>query len=202
MSVVKLTTTIVRAARQIDVLHDYYRSSCRLEPKLQYLIAEVITLRLFAILEDGISEIAYKLAAGAIYLSGRNPRLFIQSKSLAMARDNMINYNRPRGIQLRWSKASYIKESVKYVIDPSEDFVNTASIHTGIINEMRVVRNFIAHRNYTSRKEFRLIINQRFGTELKISIGPFLLSTKRVSRPIIDEYLIQTKIILNDFAKG
>jgi len=202
MPAVKLATTITRVIREIKILEDYYNKSSSLELRFQYLIAEVIVLRLFAVLEDGIAEIAYKLAAGAMYLSGRAPRLSVVSRSLDMARTNLINYHRTKGIQLRWSKAKYIKESVENVLSSTESFINVALINANVINEMRVVRNYIAHRSETSRRDFKSIINQRFGSPLKISAGSFLLSTKRIPKPIMVEYLIQTRIILHDFAKG
>ncbi len=202
MPAVSLSATVARAVRQIDILENYYNNSSILEPKFQYLVAEVITLRLFAVLEDGIAELAYKLAMGARYSSGRRSQLFIRSRSLNAAQRNLANYGRHGGIQLCWSKASYIREAVRYVFYPTEPFNNVATIHGNIINEMRVVRNYIAHKNESSRNNFRVVIRQRFGSALKLIAGSFLISTKRLPVPIMREYLVQTRVVLRDFARG
>lgn len=202
MPKVKISTTINEANSQLTILQKYYTDSLSLEPKFTYLIAEVILLHLFAIIERSLSMIAYKLASGAIYLSGKQPTLKITSKSIKSARDNMINYNRRKGIYLRWSKVKYIKESVEHVIDPSDPFIRTANIYAVEIDELRKVRNFIAHKNDKSRKDFKSVIRNRFGANLSLSVGAFLVSTKRVVNPIIHEYLKKSRIILSDFAKG
>ena len=202
MPAVSLAATVARAIRQIDILEDYYKTSSVLEPRFQCLVAEVITLRLFAVLEDGIAELACKLAMGARYLSGRSPLLFVRSRSLNAAQGNLANYGRQSGIQLRWSKASYIRGTVRYVFDPAEPFNKVAIIYGNIINEMRVVRNYVAHKNESTRKAFKVVIRQRFGGTLRISAGSFLIATKRLPVPIMREYLVQTRVVLHDFAAG
>lgn len=202
MSAVSLSATLARASKQIGILEDYYKDSSVLEPRYQYLIAEVVTLRLFAIFEDSIAELACKLARGARYLSGKRPCLFVNSRSLAAAQNNLANYNRKKGIQLRWSKSKYIKEAVRYVFNPAEPFINIATINANDIDEMRIVRNHIAHKNESTKKKFKQVLRARYGSALKISAGSFLVSTSRAPTPIVQEYLVKTRIILNDFAQG
>ena len=67
---------------------------------------------------------------------------------------------------------------------------------------MRKVRNHIAHRTESTYSDFKSVIISTFGAHLKIQVGPFLTSDKRLPMPKIDTYLSTGKIIVNDLTKG
>jgi hypothetical protein len=76
------------------------------------------------------------------------------------------------------------------------------SVHGNSIDEMRKVRNFIAHRSTSSRSEYRDVIRLTYGANINISSGVFLISDRRSSIPNIDRYITTTKIVLNDMEKA
>ena len=203
MATPRLDITIRNSSQIIDRLKDY-RDNCRLiESRYQYFISEMIMLRLFSVFEDTVAEIAYKIGAGAQYINGTTPNLLYRDNNMAGSRTEMLRRGRAKPVQnLKWTKAKYIRESVKHVIDINEKYVQYATIHGNEIDEMRKVRNFLAHRNTGTRREFREVIRLLYGANLNISSGAFLVSDRRLPIPNLDRYITTTKIILNDMTKG
>jgi len=202
MAIPKLINTITNVDLGIDRLKRYRNDSKTLEVKFQYFIAEIIMLRMFSILEDAIAEIAFKIASGAEYTNGSTPVLLFRAKSIAGARTAMLSFGRTKPIQsLKWTKSKYIRDSVSNVIDVSEKYIYYCSIYGAQIDEMRKVRNFLAHRSQTSRSDYKQVVRIAYGANAKISPGVFLISDRR-SAPRIDTYLSTIPIIIKDLAKG
>ena len=202
MAIPKLVNTIANVDLGIDRLKRYRNDSKSLEAKFQYFIAEIIMLRMFSILEDAIAELAFKIACGAEYSNGSAPVLLFRAKSVSGARAAMLSYARPKPLQsLKWTKSKYIRDSVSNVIDAGEKYLYYCKVHGAQIDEMRKVRNFLAHRSPTSRSDYKQIIRMAYGANAKISPGVFLISDRR-SAPRIDTYLSSISIIIKDMAKG
>jgi hypothetical protein len=199
----KIPTTTDYAQKQISSLENHILSMDDVEIKFQYFISELIMIRLFAILESSIAEIAYKLATGAKYVNGNTPMLLVSPcASIKTAKHIMRTENRGRTVDLKWSKASYIKESIKYVLDDTDYFARNIDRYGTIISEMSKVRNFITHKNTNSRTEYKSIIRHKYGANLKLQVGAFLLSTKRRPIPNLETYIQASRILLNDIAIG
>jgi len=199
----KLSNTINKSFSAIDTLNGYRSDSRSLEAKYQFFIAEIIMLRLFSIMEDSISEMAFKIAAGAKYLNETSPTLLCKANSVAGSRTLMLNYGRTKPIQnLKWTKSKHIKDSVEHVIDINNGYILYAQIHGAVIDEMRKVRNYIAHKSQSSKNDYKCVVRQTFGANSKIVPGAFLTSNKRSNTSKIDYYIMTSKIILNDMAKG
>lgn len=203
MPVPRLDITLRNTQRGIDYLAKYRTDSRDLAPKYQYFIAELIMLRLFAIIENAIAEVAYKLVAGAAYINGNKPRRLFSASSIAGARTGMLSHGRTNPRQnLSWSKSKYIRESTSKVLAPTESYLTYARVHGGSLDEMRKVRNFIAHRNITSRRGYKQVVRATYGANSKVDVGPFLVSEQRTSTAKIDSYLLGANIIITDMVKG
>lgn len=203
MPVPNLSITLRNANNIIDKLEVYRNQSQSLDAKYQYFISEMIMLRLFGAFEDSISQIAFKLAAGASYTNGLSPSLNIRASNIASARALFLQHGRPKAIQnLKWTQAKHISDSVKYVIPTTEKFIQNVQFHGRIINEMRIIRNVLAHSSTSAKAEFKTLIRQTYGAQLPITTGAFLTSTRRTSIPNLQRYLLSTKIILADLTKG
>ena len=199
----KIQTTTNLALSQISLLEKYVLSMNTIEVKFQYFISELVMLRLFTIIETSIEEIAYKLATGATYLNGNPPKLLVSPcVSIQAAKNNMRNLNRYKPTDLHWTKATYIKESIKYLLDSSDYFAQNIDKHGSIISEMRKVRVHIAHRDADSRKGFKDVIRQSYGANLRLTVGAFLISTKRKPMANLEVYIKTSRILLNDIATG
>lgn len=203
MPIPQLSITLRNANNIIDKLETYRHQSQNLEVKYQYFIAEMIMLRLFAALEDSIAQIAFKLASGACYTNGLSPNLTTRASNVTAARALFLQYGRTKPIiNLKWTKPKHISDSVKYVIPTTEKFISNIRVHGSLINEMRIIRNVLAHNSSSAKAEFKTIIRQIYGAQVPVTTGAFLTSTRRMPIANLKKYLLSTKIILNDIAKG
>lgn len=171
--------------------------------KVQYLMSEIILIRVAAILEQAFSDIAFKLAAGAKYLDGSFPLLLTNCSSMAGARSAMLSVGRPKSISnLKWTRAKFISDSVKYVIDPNDHFVSVCNRFGTEISQLFKTRNFAAHRTSGARREFRDVVRSVYGMNRpRLQLGYFLLSKNYVREPNIKRYLVEARVIVNDLVK-
>jgi hypothetical protein len=78
----------------------------------------------------------------------------------------------------------------------------TLTYNSTLIDEMRNVRNRIAHNNPASRVKYQLVVRRHYGAEQKhISPGTLLL-TDRFAPRLIDQYLVQSKVLVKQMLKG
>jgi hypothetical protein len=175
-----------------------------MEARYQYLIAEVVMLRLFSILEHAIADTALKLACGALYNNGRAPNVLLPCSSLADATHKMLTL-RPQNQRMRylqWTKDTLIEKSIRYVLDVGDTFFVNVQNNAILLNEMRVVRNEIAHRTKSTRQKYRTELQRIYGVNTNLTVGAFLTSTTRHARSNIDRYIRSVPILLRDLARG
>src|SRR5260221_13249501 len=91
------------------------------------------------------------MICGAKYLDGTNPNILVPARSAVAAETSMMSHGRAKPMSLKWTKASYIKDNLKYVIDPSEHFVTELDHQVSFIDEMRRVRKRKVHTNPGAR---------------------------------------------------
>ena len=197
-----LANTRQRVDNEIQRLETILGGMTGIPANLQYFVAEIVLIRTASILEIAITEIAYKVAAGASYLDGSVPTLLINCRSISGAKTAMLTVGHAKPKQnLKWTRARFITESVRNVIGPNDNFCVTCTNFGSQISEIFKVRNFAAHRNKTSRSEFHQVIRAVYGHDLSSQLGYFLLSSNYVPVPNLRRYLVQTRVIINDLAK-
>lgn len=203
MAAVNITTSYNKCINDIDILTGYLNDCINLDSKYQYFISEVIMLRLFGILENAICEIALKLSCGAVYKNGVLPSTHIKCTTINDATAKMISYNRIKPLRfLKWTKKEDIKDSIKKVLNLSDSFYLNIRTHSLLLDEMRDVRNHIAHRNTGTARKYYEVVRSTYSANIKIPVGAFLISTVRHPMPNIQRYIISTKVILNDITNG
>lgn len=203
MPSVSVNTSYNRSISDITILANYIAGSATLDARHQYLISEVVMLRLFSVLESTISETAFKLACGATYRNGNNPLVLRRCRSVQDAFLNMLSHNRPHSLRyLQWTKARFVRDSIEHVLDTSDTFYVNIQNHGHLINEMRIVRNHIAHRTKQTRQAYSNLLRQLYGGTPKLTLGAFLVSTNRAALANINRYIQTTRIILNDITIG
>lgn len=154
----------------------------------QKIIAEVLLLRLFDLLVGLIASVASKVAQGATYLDGTpGPIQVPRLRSRKAALDGFSNLGRAKAkTQLRWTKPSEIHDNVQFVIAPTDNLRQAITRHAASIDEMRRVRNRIAHNNKTARGHFRLVVQQYYGAALNhVTPGTLLLTTRWAPKPVL-----------------
>ena len=199
----RLEVTVRDATAGLVRLENFRATSQSLSPAHQYLIAELIMLRLFSLVENAIEELACKLVAGASYTNGTHPARLFTARSIDGARKAMLTYGRPKSLsRLRWNGARVIRDSTAKVLGPIEPFIEYVQVHGDRLNEMRQVRNYIAHRSPEARAGYRQVVRAAYGANSRVRVEVFLTSQQRRPLAKIDEYLAVAKILVSDLAKG
>lgn len=200
---VSISTSLNSSINDIQILSNYNINSKTLDARYQYMISEVIMLRLFSILDATISEVAIKLACGATYRNGTNPLILEQCRSTLDAYSKMLAFNRRRPLRyLQWTKATFVRDSIEHVLDITDHYYRNIQNHSLLINEMRIVRNQIAHNSSSTKAEYTTLLRSRYGGNPKLTMGAYLTSTNRNPICNIDRYIASTRIILNDITSG
>ena len=173
-----------------------------LKPKYAILVAEILLLRLFDSLVETIASITNKIMCGALYADGSQPGLIILSRSRVAAINNMENYGRRRQRRLKWAQVKEIKENVRYVVAVNEHFLNVLDSHMLFIEEIRWIRNRIAHNNATSRKNYRGAVLRYYGAYVNSVRPGILLLSPRQNPVLMRQYLIKSRILVKTLIKG
>ena len=199
----RVDVTVRNTTNDIERLETFRTNSQSLAPMHQYLIAELIVLRLFSIVESAIEDIACKLVAGAPYVNGTSAARLFPAKSMDGARSAMLTFGRQTTRNyLRWTSARDIRESTSQVLNSTDPFIAYAQAHGNILNEMRKVRNFLAHRSPQARQGYREVVRVVYGANSRVGIEAFLTSRQRRSVAKVDEYLTRAKVMISDLARG
>ncbi len=169
----------------------------------QKLVAEIILLRLFDLFENLVSSVTTKLACGAAYLDGTAPVFLERAGSLRSATILFQTHGREkRKFVLKWSTAREIKENIKYVIDKYDSVVEVVDRNGSFIDELRRVRNRIAHNNAQSRKNYREVVRRHYGAYMNHVTPGVLLLTPRKRPALIEQYIKQERIMAKDVVRA
>jgi len=162
-----------------------------------------VLLRLFSLFENAISSICLKLACGARYIDGTAPNLTSRACSVQTARTLFQRHGRlrPRHV-LKWSTAAEIKENLRYIIDINDNIVVVVDRNGSLIDELRRVRNRIAHNNPQSRKNYRDIVRSYYGAFLNNVTPGILLITQRLTPSLLERYIKKQRIFMKDAARA
>lgn len=179
------------------------RNLANLPAVYQKLVAEMVLLRLFSLFENLVSSVPAKLVSGATFVDGTTPTLLTTARSSQGARGLFQTYGRTRTRhQLHWSKASEIKENVRHVIDAGDNFVFVIDRNGSFIEEMRRVRNRIAHNNSQSRIKYRDVVRRYYGAYVnRVTPGTLLLSSRVIPR-LLDQFITMARVLAKDLVKA
>lgn len=193
------------ALYRLSVVERFLIKAQHLPPDLYGFVAEVMMLRIFSIIEYTVRETATRLACGVPYRDGIFPSHIIHvCSSLSDAINKFKSHNRgskPK-YKLQFNNVRQTNESIKFIIDSNESFRIKLNAYGVKFEEMRKVRNHIAHTTSSTRNDFKDVIRQRYGGYVKLKPAVYLISTKRQSRSIINEYLITARIMANEITKS
>src|SRR3954451_1912044 len=164
----------------------------------------MITLQSFYFFENTMEVIAAKLCCGGKYGDGAKPALLHPSKSIEDALINMRTYGRkkPKGI-LKWNKSKEMTGNLRHLMDAADHYCTTCRNHSGRINEMRVVRNHIAHGNAGTRAEYTKVVGRRLGGVPARLPSPGLLVQQQFTpgTMLLTEYIATMTAIVRHVAK-
>ena len=168
-------------------------------------VAELITVRMFALFESVVEDSACLMVCGAPYCDDQRPNLLRQKPTRGMARalSAMRDYGRsaPRK-ELRWNKAREISKNLEGLFPPHEHFVEVLRVHGQLISDLRKVRNHIAHRNQGTRSGFQEVVQNNYGAVVPgLTPGRMLLSP-RFTPLLVEQFCQKIGIVLEHALKA
>jgi len=192
-----------RYDQEVRRLTDLVLHLDQLEPQYQKMVAEIVMLRLCSLLESTIESVASKLLSGSPYADGSPPILLLRSRSMRAAMDNMMTHGRAKPLKyLRWSEAGIIGHNVRNLLDRNDNFATVVTNHGRFLDEMRRVRNRVAHNSAKSRSEFGQVVLQYYGANPSgVTVG-VLLKSKRFAPTLIERYLQGSRVLVRALVKG
>lgn len=171
------------------------------DPKLRRLLAELVMMRLFDDFQEALEGVAVRLACGADYADGSPPTLLAPpARSTRHAMTNFETLGRGGSHNpARWSKYSFISDTVRFVIHPGDPFLGTCRASAQAISEMQAIRNRIAHSRTRSYPD---VVRRYYGASFNQVTPGVLLLSNRNSPPLLERYLVSCRILAKDFSRA
>lgn len=171
----------------------------------RYALSEIVLIRAASIFEEALAAVAYKVACGAQFPGGATDKVVVASRSLTGAKTSMRLEGGARATPkdfLKWTRATYISDSVRGVLDPASHYLNTCQRFGSTIAEIFEVRNHAAHKNSSSRRNFLKWVKVQYGQERNVQLGYFLLTRNLDPTPNIERYLTSIRVVVTDLVSG
>lgn len=188
-------------------LLDIHKRSQALEVGYQKLIAETLILRLFYELDKCIEGVVLKLVRGVRYLDGCVPILLIAPfPSQEAARQHIVRTN--RYLYLEWTKLQKVIRNLNGIMDSNDHFLVTRNLFDGTYEDMRHVRNHVAHNTASTKVKFGPVVQRVYPTTVGISAAKFLLSRRPAvigytgSEMIVAQYIRWAKTFIKTLTKS
>jgi len=161
-------------------------------------------IRLFLLLENTIASVGAKIVCGATYVDATNPMRIHGTRTIAAAVAAMKSHGRaiPKNY-LKWTRSSDIRDNLSFTLGAADPFFASVIKHAAVLNEMRLVRNHIAHQNHGTRANFRTVVTTYYGG-IKQGVTPgLLLLTNAFGAPcLLDRYIIQSRVVVKDVLRA
>ena len=170
----------------------------------RYLIAEIVMIRLSLLTENTVSSVCTKLICRAEYLDGTFPNPIQVARTLGTARSLMKRHGRRTPKQyLNWTRARDIRNNLKFTMNQNDVVFGVISNYAGIMDETRRVRNHIAHKSESSRRNFRDVIVRYFGGLRRgMNPGRLLLSPSIGPPHLLRTYLSYNRVFIKDLVRA
>jgi hypothetical protein len=195
----------------VNGLRSDVSAASTLDLRFQRLIAETAMLRLFYGLDNLIVTCALKLLTNSNYCDASPPARNLpafRSKALAEA---AILAARPRGLPyLKWTQLTDFNRNLVPFLPLTEHYLQERAVMNSVLEDMRHVRNHIAHGNNGTRAKFTTVVHRIYlGRPRGISPGKLLLSPKQAflgaptgGQPVIEQYLLWARLAAKSLTKG
>ena len=111
-------------------------------PAHRKLIAEIVMVRLFLLVENTVASIGTKILCGAPYLDGTQPRRLIKARSMSAATAAMKTLGRAKPkAYLFWTRSRGIRDNLTNTLEVDDPFFSSTTNHASLLTDMRYVRN-------------------------------------------------------------
>jgi hypothetical protein len=204
---VTLNTDYGRFVGITTKLLDIHQRSQDLPIEYQKLIAENLMLRLFYEMDQCVEGIVLKLIRGAPYLDGNAPTLLRpafpsqEAARIFIIRTNKLNY-------LEWTTLNKVTRNLNGILATTDHFLLTRNLHDGTYEEMRHVRNHVAHNTATTKAKFTAVAQKIYTSTAGISSAKFLLSKRPAvtgyggAEMVIAQYIMWSRLFIKTLSKS
>lgn len=168
------------------------------------LVAEIVMIRMFLLTENTVASVCSKLVCGANYLDGTAPRTLISASSSTSAQKLMRTQGRTRAKSfLKWASCRDIRDNLRHTVQSVDPVFGVISNHSARMDEMRYVRNHIAHRSRSTQSQFREIVVNYYGALRRGMTPGLLLLTPALGPPLLlDKYLTFNRIFIRELVRA
>jgi hypothetical protein len=136
-------------------------------------ISELAFLRIYMAWEMLLEDSFTRFMCGASSLSGSRPRCYVKPRNIDHARELLIG---PKLRYADWSDAQLVIERAELIFAGGKPFALPVRAALAELNDMRIIRNCIAHRSVHTRDKFNRLVQRRLGVARKLAPGVFLLT--------------------------
>lgn len=196
-----------------DELLVVVQDSETLELKYQKLICETALLRLFYSLEGTLMTMAFKLLCNSSYADGTKAALMVAPfRGMATAEGAVLAAARGRGVRfLKWTQFADFQRNLAPFMPVTEHLVAQRQLHDNVFEDMRKVRNHIAHGTRSTASQFGSVVAAVYTSHPRgVSPAKLLLSTRTAftgapttGRPrIIEQYIRWAKLAVKVIGKA
>ena len=155
-------------------------------------------IRTFLLLDNTLAETAAKLVCGANYVDGSPSMPVVKARSVFHALDLMATYQRKKALwNLKWTREPTIRSNLQHTLQLADPFFATIAAFAAELNEMRIVRNHVAHGTRDTLKQFRTVVVRHYGT-VRRGVNPavMLLARHLGARPLLERYIISVRVFV------
>jgi hypothetical protein len=183
--------------RRVEGVFSEMRST--LPPSTQFLLAEILVLRLAQVLEEVLPEVFCRLVCGAKYHDGKAANRLAAASSVANAEQLMRKFNRTKERRnLKWLNAKDIRGNLEKLLDPGESALAVVDRYTNELDELRAVRNHAAHRVKGTKNAYRNVLSAYYGTStITVPVGKFLVSDRFGIPPLV-KYSVVVRALVKE----
>jgi hypothetical protein len=135
-------------------------------------IAELVYLRVYSSWETFLEESFIRFMCGAPCASGSRPKCYVKPRNIEHARELIIG---PRLRYADWTDPDVVIERAELVFSGGRPYGTPVRAAVLELNDMRAIRNCIAHRSVDARNRFGALVQRRLGVARKLGPGRFLL---------------------------
>jgi hypothetical protein len=158
-------------------------------------IAELSFLNIYLAWETFLEESFIRFLHGARLLSGKQVHRYMAPRSLEHARRLLVGLDKG-GRYADWTKRETVTERAKLMFKDGAPFVDPMRAAAKELDDMRTLRDCIAHRSEFVRKQFGKVIHSRTGIAQSIHPGRFLLRPRPGGAETFLEFFSATIILV------
>ncbi|WP_367394567.1 hypothetical protein [Cupriavidus sp. Agwp_2] len=188
-------------------LLDISRNAGSLDIPYQKLIAETLMLRLFYELDGCIEGIVLKLVRGTPYLDGNQPQLLrAPFRSQEAARQHILATHRK--YYLEWTTLNKTQTYLRGIVDPNDHFLVTRAVYNSVYEDMRNVRNHVAHNTASTKARFIPVVRRIYANTAGISPAKYLLSRRNAiigyagTETVLSQYIRWSRLFVKTLTKS